>query len=227
MISAKKKRMISIFEIVKRSIDITGSVFLLIIFTPVMLIAAVLIKLTSPGPVLVEKENKHMKRVGKGGKLFRIYKLRSMMVNADVLEKTDPRFKKVYIEKRTGGYYKPLNDNRVTPVGKVIRKYSIDEMPQLLNVLKGEMSIVGPRPYLPEELKEQQKQFPGTEKYVKDVHTVRPGITGYWQVSGRSDVKFDKRIEMDAYYARKRSILFDILIILKTPWAMITGKGAK
>jgi lipopolysaccharide/colanic/teichoic acid biosynthesis glycosyltransferase len=175
---------------------------------------------------LVEKENEHMKRAGKGGKLFRIYKLRSMMVNADVLEKTDPKFRKVYIEKRTGGYYKPQNDTRVTAVGKVIRKYSIDEMPQLMNVLKGEMSIVGPRPYLPEELKEQQKRFPGTEKYVKDVHTVRPGITGYWQVSGRSDVKFDKRIEMDAYYARKRSILFDILIILKTPWAMITGKGA-
>ena len=95
-----------------------------------------------------------------------------------------------------------------------------------MNVLKGEMSIVGPRPYLPDELKEQQQKYQGTEKYVKEVHTVKPGVTGYWQVSGRSEVNFDKRIEMDAYYARKKSILFDILILLKTPWAMISGKGA-
>jgi len=99
-------------------------------------------------------------------------------------------------------------------------------MPQLFNVIKGEMSIVGPRAYLPDELREQQKRFPGTEKHFKDVLSVKPGITGYWQVTGRSDVNFDKRIEMDAYYARKRSIIFDILILLKTPWAMISGKGA-
>ncbi|OGM10479.1 hypothetical protein A2Z67_00860 [Candidatus Woesebacteria bacterium RBG_13_36_22] len=226
MISVASKQKKSNFDIFKRLIDIIGSVLLLILFSPVMLIATVIIKFTSQGPVLVEKENVHMKRVGKDGKIFRIYKFRSMIVKADVLERTDPRFRSVYIEKRTGGYYKPLNDTRVTPVGKIIRKFSIDEMPQLYNVLRGEMSIVGPRPYLPEELREQQEKFPGTEKFVKDVHTVRPGITGYWQVSGRSDVKFDKRIEMDAFYARKRSLLFDVLIILKTPWAMISGKGA-
>jgi lipopolysaccharide/colanic/teichoic acid biosynthesis glycosyltransferase len=89
------------------------------------------------------------------------------------------------------------------------------------------MSIVGPRPYLPEELEEQQKRFPGTEEFVREALTVKPGITGYWQVTGRSDVKFDKRIEMDAYYARKKSIFFDFLILLKTPWAMIWGKGAR
>jgi len=88
------------------------------------------------------------------------------------------------------------------------------------------MSIVGPRPYLPDELAEQQKKFPGTEKFVKEVHTVKPGITGFWQVTGRSEVKFDKRIEMDAYYARKKSLFLDFLILLKTPWAMISGKGA-
>ena len=148
------------------------------------------------------------------------------MVKADVLEKTDPRFRDVYIEKRTSGNYKVMNDPRVTKVGKFIRKHSIDEIPQLFNVLKGEMSIVGPRPYLPEELKEQQGKFPGTKKLVKEMLTVKPGITGYWQVTGRSEVNFDKRIEMDAYYARKKSLLLDFLILLKTPWAMISGKGA-
>jgi lipopolysaccharide/colanic/teichoic acid biosynthesis glycosyltransferase len=214
------------YKVVKRLIDLVGSISLLILFSPILLITAIAIKLTSAGPVLVEKTNAHMKRLGKNGKLYRLYKFRSMMVEADVLEKTDPRFKKVYIEKRTRGNYKPQNDPRISKVGKIIRKHSVDEMPQLVNVLKGEMSIVGPRPYLPDELGEQQKKFPGTEKYVKEMLTVKPGITGYWQVSGRSDVNFDKRIEMDAYYARKKSLLFDILIMLKTPWAMITGKGA-
>ena len=88
------------------------------------------------------------------------------------------------------------------------------------------MSLVGPRPYHADELVEQQKKYPGTDKYVKEMHKVKPGITGYWQVTGRSDIDFDRRIEMDAYYARKRSLVFDILIILKTPWAMISGRGA-
>jgi lipopolysaccharide/colanic/teichoic acid biosynthesis glycosyltransferase len=221
-----KKRGDLVYYFIKRIIDLTGAVLLLIIFSPVMLISSIIIKLTSPGPVLVEKGNEHMKRVGKGGKIFRIYKFRSMMVNADVLERTDPKYRDVYEEKRTGGSYKSFNDIRVTRFGKFIRKFSIDETPQLFNVLRGEMSIVGPRPYLPDELEEQQKKYPGTEKYVKDVHTVKPGITGFWQVSGRSEVNFDKRIEMDAYYARKKSILLDILILLKTPWAMVTAKGA-
>jgi len=150
-----------------------------------------------------------------------------MMVKADVLEKTDPRYRIAYIEKHSSGDYKPRNDPRITPVGKFIRKHSIDEIPQLLNVLRGEMSIVGPRPYLPEELKEQQEKFPGTEDFVKEMLTVRPGITGYWQVSGRSEVLFDKRAEMDAYYATKRSIILDFLIMLKTPWIMISGQGAR
>ncbi len=214
------------YELLKRTMDILGSVVLLIAFSPLMLATAVAIKLTSPGPVLVEKTNSHMRRMGKNGKLFRLYKFRSMIVKADILERTDPKYKHVYREKHTGGAYKPKNDNRVTPVGKFIRKHSIDEMPQLINVLKGEMSVVGPRAYLPEELKEQQKKFPGTEKYVGEMLTAKPGITGYWQVTGRSDVKFDQRIQMDAYYARKRSIFFDILIMLKTPWIMLTGKGA-
>ena len=214
------------FDVIKRIIDIIGSSILIILFSPIMLATAIAIKLTSPGPVFVEKENEHMQRLGKGRKMFRLFKFRSMMVSADVLEKTDPRFKKIYIEKRNSGNYKPAKDPRVTKVGKFIRKHSIDEMPQLLNVLRGEMSIVGPRAYLPDELEEQQKKFSGTEKYVKEMLMIKPGITGFWQVNGRSEVNFDKRIEMDAYYARKRSFVFDLLIMLKTPFVMISGKGA-
>jgi lipopolysaccharide/colanic/teichoic acid biosynthesis glycosyltransferase len=215
-----------LYDVAKRTIDLVGAIFLLILFSPIILATAIAIKLTSKGPVLVEKENAHMRRMGQDGKFFRLYKFRSMMVKADVLEKTDPRFRHVYIEKRTRGNYKVMNDPRVYPLGKFIRKHSIDELPQLLNVLKGEMSIVGPRAYLEEELREQTKRYPQTKSLVKEVLKAKPGITGYWQVTGRSDVNFDKRIEMDAYYARKKSLMFDILILLKTPWAMISGKGA-
>ncbi len=210
------------YEIIKRTVDVIGALLLLFIFSPVIIVVAIAIKFTSPGPVFADTP----KRVGKGGKPFYAYKFRSMIVNAHRLLRTDPKFRKALKELKEGGNYKIRNDPRVTSVGKFIRKHSVDEIPQLLNVLKGEMSIVGPRPYYLEELVSQQKKFPGTEKYVKDMLTVRPGITGYWQVTGRSDVKFDKRIEMDAYYARKRSIILDILILLKTPWVMVTGKGA-
>lgn len=214
------------YEIVKRTVDLFGSALLLIIFSPILLITAILIKLASPGPVLVEKTNSHMKRMGKERRIFRLYKFRSMMVKADVLEKTNPKYRAAYLEKHSGGNYKPTNDPRITPIGKFIRKHSIDEIPQLLNVLRGEMSIVGPRPYLPEELVEQQRKFPGTEGYVEEMLMVKPGITGFWQVSGRSEVNFDKRVKMDAYYARAKSIVFDLLIMLKTPWVMLSGKGA-
>ncbi len=214
------------YDVFKRTIDVIGSVILLVLFSPILLITAIAIKLSSPGPVFVEKTNRHMRRLGKNAKVFRLYKFRSMPVKADILEKTNPKYKSAYIEKHTSGNYKPTNDPRVTKVGRFIRKHSIDEMPQLINVLRGEMSIVGPRPYLQEELEEQQGKFPGTEKYVKEMSTVKPGITGYWQVNGRIDVNFDKRIKMDAFYARKKSMLFDVLIVLKTPWVMLAGKGA-
>jgi lipopolysaccharide/colanic/teichoic acid biosynthesis glycosyltransferase len=215
-----------IYDVVKRAIDIIGSIILIIVFSPLMIVVAMIIKLTSPGPALVEKSNKHLMRMGKDGKIFRLLKFRSMVVGADILEENHPKYRKVYLEKREGGNWKPKNDSRITPVGRFIRKYSIDEMPQFFNVLKGDMSLVGPRPYLPNELEEQMKRFPGTEKYVKEMITVKPGITGYWQVMGRSNVRFDRRIAMDAYYAKKRSLIFDILIMLKTPWAVITAKGA-
>jgi len=210
------------YEKLKRLMDIFLSLFLLILFSPLLIFTAIAIKIDSKGPILA----KMPKRVGKGGKLFYVVKFRSMIDNAyEVLHK-DPKYKKFLKELEEGGNYKIKNDPRITKVGKFIRKHSIDEIPQLINVLKGEMSIVGPRPYYPEELVKQQKNFPGTEKYVKEMQTVRPGITGYWQVNGRSDVMFDQRIKMDAYYARKKSIVFDILILIKTPFVMISGKGA-
>lgn len=209
------------YHIVKRSIDVVGAIVLLIFFFPIMLVTAFLIKLTSPGPTFADTP----KRVGQNGKRFYAYKFRSMIVNAHRLLKTDPRYKKLHEEYRRSSY-KLFKDPRLTPIGRVIRKYSIDETPQLINVLKGEMSIVGPRPYYVDELDTQQKKYPHTRKLVRETLSVKPGITGFWQVSGRSEVNFDKRIEMDAYYARKKSILLDILILLKTPWAMISGKGA-
>lgn len=213
------------YEIAKRTLDLISSVVLLIVFSPVMIISAIIIKITSPGPILVEKSNMHMKRIGKGGKIFRLYKFRSMPVNSDSLITDDPRFKKLYSEWKKSNF-KLFNDPRVTKFGKFIRKYSIDEMPQLFNVLRGDMSLVGPRPYHTRELDEQQRKYPHTRRFVKETQTVKPGITGFWQVSGRSNINFDRRIEMDAYYARKKSILLDILIIIKTPFAMLSGKGA-
>lgn len=213
-----------LFELIKRLIDLVGAVFLIILFSPMMLVTAILIKLTSPGPLLVERDNSTAQRVGKNGKIFYHYKFRSMMVDAYNVLKTDPKFKRLYQEYKKSSF-KLRKDPRITKVGKFIRKYSIDETPQFFNVLRGEMSIVGPRPYFVDELEEQQKKYPHTREFVKETLTVRPGITGYWQVSGRSEVHFDKRIEMDAYYARKKSFLFDIMILLKTPWAMISGKG--
>jgi lipopolysaccharide/colanic/teichoic acid biosynthesis glycosyltransferase len=221
MRSKKGDKTKDLYDIEKRLLDVTLSVVLLVIFLPVITITAVIIKLTSPGPVFADIP----KRVGKDGREFYPYKFRSMIVNAHALLRTDPKFKKLYKEYKKSSY-KLHDDPRITPIGKFIRKHSVDEIPQLINVLRGEMSVVGPRPYYPDELEHQQKVFPHTKKLVKEVLSVRPGITGFWQVSGRSEVNFDKRIEMDAYYARKKSIILDILILLKTPWAMISGKGA-
>lgn len=210
------------YETIKRLMDVLLSIFLLLFFSPVMVGAATIIKLTSHGPVFADIP----KRVGREGQLFHLYKFRSMIVNAYRLLRTDPRFKKAYEEQQKGGNYKIKNDPRITPIGKFIRKYSIDEMPQLFNVLNGDMSLVGPRPYYPEELETQQKLFPSTKNLVKEALSVKPGITGYWQVTGRSNVNFDKRIAIDAEYVRNMSFLLDLEIIFRTPWAMITGRGA-
>ena len=188
---------------------------------PVILLTAIAIKLDSRGPVLADTPP----RVGRHGKLFRMYKFRSMVKNAHEMLVSDPEFKKLYEEYKKGGY-KLRGDPRITAVGRFIRKYSLDEVPQFFNSLKGDMSIVGPRAYYPDELRDQQKEYPHTKEAVKIVLSAKPGITGVWQVSGRSGINFDKRILLDADYAKRRSILYDFWLILKTPSAMLSGKGA-
>ena len=210
-----------IYTFTKRIIDIVGSIVLGVIFLPVCLLTAIAIRLDSPGPVFADTPH----RVGRNGTLFKLYKFRSMIMNAHELLRKDPKLSGLYKQYRLNSY-KLTHDPRVTTVGHIIRKHSIDEIPQLLNVLKGDMSLVGPRPYYQDELKEQQKKYPHTKKLVKVVLSAKPGVTGFWQVSGRSEVNFDKRIKMDADYVTKRSLIFDILILLKSPWAMISGKGA-
>lgn len=205
----------------KRIIDICGAIFLLILFLPIILIVAILIKLDSKGPVLADVPE----RLGKNKKKFKMYKFRSMIVNAHYLLRTNPKFKLLYEEYKKGSY-KLKNDPRVTRFGRFIRKHSFDEIPQLINVLKGDMSLVGPRAYYPDEYKEQLKKYPHCKKYFEKVFQIKPGITGLWQVSGRSDINFEKRIEMDSYYADNLSLWLDLKIILKTPWVMLTGKGA-
>lgn len=210
-----------IYTMLKRLVDITGSLVLGVLFFPLGIITALVIALDSSGPIFADTP----KRVGKDGKPFKLYKFRSMIANAHDMLRSDPQFIKLYHEYKHNSY-KLRQDPRVTRIGHFIRKHSIDEIPQLLNVLKGEMSLVGPRPYYPDELVEQQRKYPETKGLVKIVLSAKPGITGYWQVSGRSEVNFDKRIKMDADYVKKQSVLFDILILLKSPWAMISGKGA-
>lgn len=205
--------------------DITASLILIFLFSPVMILTAIIIKITAPGPVLVEPGNLHMKRIGKDGKIFRLFKFRSMPVYSDSVLTSNPKFKKLYDEWKRSNF-KLHKDPRVTKFGRFIRKFSIDEMPQLFNVLRGDMSLVGPRPYHALELEEQLKVYPNTAKFVHETQTVKPGITGFWQVSGRSNINFDKRIEMDAIYARRKSLAMDFYIIFKTPFVMISGKGA-
>ena len=205
----------------KRILDFIAALFLLILFSPVMLAVAIAIKLDSAGPIFADTPP----RVGRNGKLFKMYKFRSMIVNAHKLLHEDPRFKKMYEEYKKSSY-KLYNDPRITRVGGFIRKHSLDEVPQFINVLKGEMSLVGPRAYYPDEIEEQLKKFPSARSYMDQVLSVRPGITGYWQVYGRSEVHFDERIKMDAQYVKTISLWYDIKIILRTPWAMISGKGA-
>jgi len=212
-----------IYFTVKRGIDIIGSVALSIIFLPICLITAILIKLGSKGPVFANTPP----RVSKNGKSFKLYKFRSMIINAHNILKNDPKYKNLYERYKKNSYKLSINeDPRITKVGKFIRKHSIDEMPQLLNILRGEMSLVGPRPYYSDELTEQQKKYPKTKRLVEQALSVKPGVTGLWQVSGRSEVNFDKRIKLDAYYANQKSLILDFIILLKSPWVMITGKGA-
>ncbi|HJZ05782.1 hypothetical protein A2634_03775 [Candidatus Amesbacteria bacterium RIFCSPHIGHO2_01_FULL_48_32] len=212
----------------KRAIDIVSALVLGILSLPICVMTAIAIKLESPdGPIFADIPL----RMGRNGLRFRLYKFRSMIPNAHALLRTDPKFKQLFEEYKKSSF-KLHNDPRVTKIGKLIRKYSIDEIPQFINVLKGDMSIVGPRPYYPDEIEIQQEKYPHTKGLIKNALSVRPGITGHWQVNGRSDINFDKRIEMDAQYASIISnslwsaLWYDLKILFKTPLAVLSGRGA-
>ncbi len=206
------------YEIAKRFLDVVGALTGLVLFSPIMLLTAVYIKLISPGPVFADIPE----RIGKDSKKFRMYKFRSMITNAHAYLLRHPELYEEYKKNS----YKLVNDPRIIRGGNFIRRTSIDELPQFINVLKGDMSLVGPRAYFPFELHDQQVEFPKTRPYVEKLLTIKPGITGPWQVGGRSQVNFVERAKMDAAYASRRSILYDLHTILRTPLAVIQAKGA-
>ncbi|MBV6736460.1 sugar transferase [Priestia megaterium] len=195
---------------VKRLMDIIFSFIGIIVLAPVFLIVAMIIKLEDRrGPVFFSQV-----RVGKNEKMFTMYKFRSMVSNAeDLLENLLDK------NETTGAMFKMKNDPRITKIGKFIRKTSIDELPQLINVLKGEMSLVGPRPPLPREVKEYTD-------FHKQRLLVKPGCTGLWQIKGRSTIGFEKMVDLDIQYINKNNIFFDLYIILSTFKIMIFSKDA-
>ena len=202
------------YDIIKRLFDIIFSLILAVVFLPVWIVIPLLIKLDSKGSIIF----KH-KRIGKDGKEFWMYKFRTMVADADeILHKKDKKL----LEEFKNSDWKLENDPRITKLGRLIRNLTIDEFPQLYNVLKGEMSVVGPRAYEKIEIKEQTKKYPETKKLIKDIFKVKPGITGPWQISGRNEIPFVKRARMDSDYARNYNLGVDLEIILKTPQAMIT-----
>lgn len=219
--SLDDSRKISIM--IKRAMDLVGSALALIVCAPLFLVIAIAIKLTSSGPVLFRQQ-----RVGQHGRSFVMFKFRSMHVNNDT-SVHQQWFRNFYSGKaerhrtndnKGSGTYKPPNDPRVTRVGRFLRRTSLDEVPQFINVLKGEMSLVGPRPPIPYEVDAYQAWQRGR------ILQAKPGITGLWQVNGRSRVSFDEMVRLDLRYARSWSIWLDIKILLKTPAAVIFGEGA-
>lgn len=206
----------NIYDLVKRSMDLVLASVLTVLFLPLWILVPLLIKLDSPGKAIFSQP-----RVGKGGKLFGILKFRSMVAGADELLWKDPNFTSLREEFSRRDWKLP-NDPRITRAGRILRRLSFDEFPQVFNVLRGEMSIVGPRAYRPQELVDQQKKYPGTKQLIKKALAVKPGITGLWQVSGRNDVPFDKRVLIDAEYASRKSLREDVKILLRTPLAMIS-----
>ena len=198
-----------IYEISKRAIDIIGAGSGLLLLSPVIAIVACAVKFTSKGPVFFSQ-----KRVGKNGELFDMYKFRSMVVNAEELKE-----KLAHQNEMSGPMVKMKDDPRVTKVGKFIRKTSLDELPQLWNVLKGDMSLVGPRPSLPKEV----AQF---EKWMYKRLSVKPGLTCFWQVSGRNNIDFEDWMKLDIKYVDERNIWIDIKLIFKTVLVLFGDKNA-
>ncbi len=209
------------YDITKRLLDIIGASVAVILFSPIMIATAIYIKIVSPeGPILADMK----KRVGKSGKEFKMFKFRSMVPNGHAVLESNPELYKKYVENN----YKldAHEDPRLIKGAAFIRKTSIDEMPQFFNVLLGQMSIVGPRAYFQYELDEQVQRYPQTKNDITRALTTKPGITGPWQVGGRSKIGFVDRIRIDGDYASKRSILYDLVIILKTPYAVLSQKGS-
>ncbi|MCM1135404.1 MAG: sugar transferase [Clostridium sp.] len=198
-----------IYKFVKRVLDIILSGIALIILSPVFLITIAAIKLEDGGPAFFVQS-----RAGKDMKTFKIYKFRSMYVNAD--EKLKELMKD---NEQTGHAFKIKNDPRITKVGKFIRKVSIDELPQLINIIKGDMSIVGPRPILPFQMEE-------CNDYEKQRLIVQPGLTCYWQIGGRANIKWEEWVEMDLDYIQDMSLWTDFKMIVKTIPAVIDSEGA-
>ena len=205
---------------IKRGLDVVGSLTLLMMLSPLLLLIAALVKLSSHGPVIFRQV-----RIGQMMKPFTMLKFRTMYSDAD--HRPHHEFVSSFIkasgqvhEPGRNGFFKLTNDPRVTPVGRILRKTSLDELPQLWNVLRGDMSLVGPRPPLPYEL-EQYRPW-----HRRRVLEAKPGITGLWQVAGRSRTTFDEMVRLDLRYARTRSLWTDIKILLATPVAVISGKGA-
>ncbi len=204
--------------------DIVGSIVGLVMFSPLLVTIAMVIRLSSRGPVVFRQE-----RIGLNGKKFMFLKFRTMDVN------NDARVHEEFIEKLINGagdnvvgrareehheIYKIRGDVRATPVGRLLRKTSLDELPQFVNVLKGEMSLVGPRPPIPYEV---ERYAPWHKRRFLEV---KPGMSGLWQVTGRSRTTFNEMVRLDLAYIRNRSLWLDVKILLLTPWAVITGKGA-
>jgi exopolysaccharide biosynthesis polyprenyl glycosylphosphotransferase len=199
---------------VKRFVDVIGSAVLLIVLSPLLAVLALLIRLTSPGPILYKSL-----RVGRGGRYFTFLKFRSMYANGLV------RGDLVTVNEKRGHLFKIRNDPRVTPLGRVMRRFSLDELPQLGNVLLGEMSLVGPRPLPSEDLNPDglsEQHAVWADQRVR----VLPGITGLWQIRGRSELSFEQMMELDMHYLRNWSLALDIQILLETPLAALGGRGA-
>lgn len=204
--------------IYKRAFDITGSLILIVLTSPIMLVTALAIKLDSRGPVFFAKldDGSVSRRVGQGGRAFTYFKFRSMrpgthLQRYDELAKNDTRHGSPLV--------KIKNDPRITRVGRFIRKFSIDELPEFFLVLRGHMSLVGPRPHLPEEVDKYRPQH-------RKVLTIKPGITGMAQISGRENLDFDDEVRLDTYYIEHWSPWLDLYILLKTPWVVLFGRGA-
>ena len=197
------------YSIFKRTLDILGSIIGIVLLSPVLLIVAILIKLESKGKVLFSQ-----KRVGLKGKEFKIYKFRSMIENAEDLRKNLEEKNEM-----SGPMFKMKNDPRITKVGRFIRRTSIDELPQLINVLKGDMSLVGPRPSLPKEVM-------NFEPWMLKRLEVKPGLTCYWQVSGRNNIGFYEWMKLDIKYVEEMSIWIDIKLIFKTILVLFGDKNA-